>query len=90
MPDSNPARDVARISRYMTTADAACYFGVCTKTFRRMIAALPQRCRPAQRQWPGTTARRWDITELDAAFNGSHSSGWGRARRRGDVGQRVG
>lgn len=68
--------------RYVNTTDAARYFGVCTKTFQRMLTALPAHRRPVQRQWPGTTVKRWDLQELDAAFSARTSSGWDRISER--------
>lgn len=77
--------------RYVTTRDAARYLGVCDKTFRKMVSALPASRRPKAKQWPGVTAKRWDVQELDSAFNAaSKSAGWDRKLARHHEGQGVG
>lgn len=54
--------------------------GVCEKTFRKMIDALPATRRPKPVQYPGVTAKRWRVTDLDSAFaRASASSGWDEA-----------
>ena len=63
--------------RYVDTKDAAAYMGVCAATFRRMVDALPAAHRPRQKKWPGVSVWRWDLDELDSAFNSaSKSSAW--------------
>lgn len=63
--------------RYVTTKDAAAYLGVHPVTFGRMIAALPAAKCPRKKQWPGVSVQRWDLDELDSAFNSaSKSSAW--------------
>lgn len=64
-------------ARYLTTKAAAAHFGVCPKTFRKMLAALPARKRPRQIEYPGTSLKKWRIEDLDSAFaTASASSGW--------------
>ncbi len=87
----------AQASRYLTTKDAAKHLGVCDKTFRRMIAALPAVRRPKPVQYPGVSVKRWRVDDLDSAFAAaSASSGWDRkveegahveAKRRKRMGQ---
>lgn len=65
--------------RYLTTKQAAAHLGVCDKTFRKMMAALPAAKRPRQVAFPGVSIKRWRIDDLDSAFaKASASAGWDR------------
>lgn len=75
------------MAAYVTTKDAAAHFGVCTKTFRRMVAALPAARRPKPVEFrtglkgadgkPVRAIRRWRVGDLDSAFSAaSASTGW--------------
>ena len=69
----------AQISRYLTTKAAAQHLGVCEKTFRKMLSALPAARRPKPVQYPGVSVKRWRVDDLDSAFAAaSASSGWDR------------
>ena len=65
--------------RYVTTVDAARYFGVTSKTFLKMINAVPASRRPKKRVFPAMRQGRWDLDELDSALNAANASqGWDR------------
>ncbi len=65
------------IQGYLTTKGAATYLGVCEKTFRRMVAALPSAKRPRPIAYPGVSVRRWRVADLDSAFaDACASAGW--------------